>query len=252
MAAEWLKFNLKNRNLKDSSAKGYSRLMKAGEWKLTGDPIRFDSAGALIDGQHRLKACISAEVPFETVVIRNLDPEILRHLDHGISRSVADNLRLEGHAASATLGAAARCLHIFKFGEATIGKNKITPEEAMAMTDRHPRLGESVKITNGAFGVTGSLLAAVHYVGAFLLEEEEVANSFAAVFTSGKSSGEFDAALKWRERLIRMKEQRTVIIRKFLQAGTIHAWNLFRAKSPVKVARVPDVVAFDDLDYKRL
>jgi len=46
----------------------YARDMLAGHWPLAGEGIRFDEADQLIDGRHRLRACVKAGVPFQTYV----------------------------------------------------------------------------------------------------------------------------------------------------------------------------------------
>src|SRR5208337_4885018 len=98
MARDWLGANQKNRRPKKSTVQAYARDMVAGEWKLAGDPIRFDSSKNLLDGQHRLLACIIAERPFQTVVMRDLSPEVMRVLDHGCRRTVGDQLHIEANA----------------------------------------------------------------------------------------------------------------------------------------------------------
>ena len=252
MAGDWLRYNLHNRGLKKSTVQAYSRDMKEGDWCWTGDPIRFDKTGALIDGQHRLEACVLAGVPFESTVIRDLDENIMRFLDRGIKRTVADSLHLEGHQNSLILGAAARWLYYFKHGAAALSKSKVTSIEVLKMADQHPQLEESCKAVDGAFGPSPSLLAAVHYVGAVLLDEKETADEFVTAFVSGNKFYEGDAAHVWRERLIRNKEGRTRILQEFLQRGTTHSWNLFRDRIPCAILRVPDFVAFNELDYKKL
>ena len=252
MAGDWLRYNLHNRGLKKSTFQAYARDMQEGDWCWTGDPIRFDKSGALIDGQHRLEACKLAGVPFESTVIRDLDENIMRFLDRGVKRTVADTLRLEGHPQSLILGAAARWLYYFKHGAAAMSKSKVTSIEVLKMADAHPLLDESCKAVESAFGPSPSLLAAVHYVGAVLLDQKETADEFATVFVSGKKFYEGDAAHVWRERLIRSKEGRTRIIQEFMQRGTTHAWNLFRDRTPCVILRIPEFVAFNELDYKKL
>ena len=46
--------------------------MRSGAWVLGEDPIRFDTEGALVDGQHRLSACVASGVPLTTLVVRGL------------------------------------------------------------------------------------------------------------------------------------------------------------------------------------
>ena len=252
IAKEWLGSNQKNRRPKKSTVQAYSRDMGAGAWKLAGDPIRFDTDGKLLDGQHRLLACIIAERPFQTVVMRDLNPEIMRVLDHGCKRTVADELTIEGKRWATLVAAAARWLYIFKNGSSAIGKGRVTETEILRMVDRHPLLEESCGVSYASYGMQASLLASVHYVGGQLLGEQEAADNFASVYVSGHSFYEEDAALAWRERLIRMKQTQTRLSQDFLQRGSIHAWNNFQERIPVRTARAPEVVSFHNLDYKLL
>jgi hypothetical protein len=252
MAEEWLKGNAANRRLAKTTVNAYVRDMIAGNWRLSGDPIRFDSDGKLIDGQHRLKACTIARVPFRSVVIRNMPYDVMRVIDHGRSRTVADNLHIEGKQHSLILAAAARWLYVFKHGASVIGKGRITATEILEMVDKHPMLQSSVMSAYKCAGVTPSLLSAVHYVAYNLVGKDELADEFANVFVSGISYYEDDAAHCWRERLIRMRDQRSRVVMDQLHKGTIHAWNNFSERVPVKMARIPDVAAFVGLDYKLL
>lgn len=50
-----------------------ARFMREGSWALNGQPLLFDTENRLIDGVRRLKACVLANVPFETCVVRGYD-----------------------------------------------------------------------------------------------------------------------------------------------------------------------------------
>jgi len=252
MAEEWLKGNMANRRLAKTTVSAYVRDMLAGNWKLSFDPIRFDEEGNLIDGQHRLKACTIAKVPFKSLVVRNMPRDVMRVIDHGRGRTVADNLYIEGKQHTVILAAAARWLHAFKHGSTVIGKGRVTATEILETVDKHPKLQSSVLSAYKCAGITPSLLSAVHYVAYNLIGAEEKADQFAAVFVSGVTFYEDDAAHCWRERLIRMRDQRSRIVLDQLHKGTIHAWNNFNERVPVRTARVPDVAAFVGLDYKLL
>jgi len=249
IAAEWLQKNENNRRQSRATIDAYARDMAAGKWLLSGDPIRFDVNGKLIDGQHRLRACIKAGVSFWTVVIHDLDSPVMRVIDHLRVRTVADNLHIEGKSHSLHLAAAAKWLYVFKHGRNAIGKGRITATEVLEVVDKHPKLEDSCRVSLKCFGVTTSLLAATHYVANRLLQKEEASDNFASVFVAGKSFYDDDAALVWRERLIRMKEARTLLAQDQLQRGMIHAWNSFRYQVPIKMFRVPDDVSFAGLDY---
>lgn len=65
----------------------YSEFMKNGQWVVNGATIVFDTNGRLIDGYHRLRACVLAEQPFRSVVARNADPDITHTIDQHRTRS---------------------------------------------------------------------------------------------------------------------------------------------------------------------
>lgn len=94
MAENWLTLNTHNRTVYPSKVTAYARDMKGGSWKLTHQGIAFDRNGILIDGQHRLLACIMANVPFESKVTYGLEPEAQEVIDGGKIRGVSDQLKL--------------------------------------------------------------------------------------------------------------------------------------------------------------
>src|SRR5688500_13425048 len=88
MAKDWLAANTHNRKLRDHHVVALSRDMKAGRWHDTGTPIKFDRAGVLLDGQHRLEAIVLADVPIQMWVFRGLESEVQDYMDTGLRRSV--------------------------------------------------------------------------------------------------------------------------------------------------------------------
>ena len=59
LAAMWLERNSDNRKLRKYRAVVMAREMTEGNWKANGESISFDTAGAIVDGQHRLQAIIN-------------------------------------------------------------------------------------------------------------------------------------------------------------------------------------------------
>jgi hypothetical protein len=47
--------------------------MKAGRWEINAETIKLDSRGILVDGQHRVAACIASETGFSTFVAYGVD-----------------------------------------------------------------------------------------------------------------------------------------------------------------------------------
>lgn len=97
LAREWLGKNLGNRNLKPVRIAQYVRDMNAGKFLVTGETIKFDWTGRLIDGQNRLTAIIEADCPARILIVRDLDPQVQKVLDTGAKRSAGDALKMSGH-----------------------------------------------------------------------------------------------------------------------------------------------------------
>lgn len=102
MAADWLRTrNRRNRNFRDSLVRAYARDIESGAWVLSHQAIAFDSAGNLVDGQHRLAAIHKTGKALRLLVVWNLPEKqngrsTLEALDRGAPRSITDNLHL-GH-----------------------------------------------------------------------------------------------------------------------------------------------------------
>ncbi|MDO5681988.1 MAG: hypothetical protein Q4G46_04065 [Propionibacteriaceae bacterium] len=104
-AQKWLERNIANRTLRPSRVKEYATAMSEGRWLYTADPIRFDSDGKLIDGQHRLMAVVRSGCTVEMHVVRGLSPEAQDKVDTGAIRTAADALKVRGFKHGSQLAA---------------------------------------------------------------------------------------------------------------------------------------------------
>lgn len=244
MAEDLIAKNVKNRNISHDLVDAYARDMQNGCWQFTGEALKLSLNGHLIDGQHRLLACIKADVPFKTLVIYDLSPEVQDVIDTGRGRTVADTLHLAGFTHAARTAAACRYMFNIKHG---YSKYKISASEALNIFRKHPALHDSSAAVTGAYGPSQALLTAIHYIGVHLLDKQPFADEFISVFITGNS---FDgcAAQAWRERLIRLKAAHSPIKRPNMFFGTIHAWNLFVKRKDVKQIRTPDHAVIEGLD----
>lgn len=98
--------NTHNRNVRPQRVKNLTAALGSDEWRFNGDAIRIAFDGTLIDGQHRLLACIESGEPIICIVVRGLEMEAQETIDIGAKRTVADALRLENFRGGATLGSA--------------------------------------------------------------------------------------------------------------------------------------------------
>lgn len=88
--------DIKQRNISDTLVNRYADDMLNENWPFTGDPVRFNTLGELIDGQHRLKAITQSGSSELVVVIRGLEPDTFSVFDTGRARSFHDVLTSMG------------------------------------------------------------------------------------------------------------------------------------------------------------
>jgi hypothetical protein len=65
-----------NRPLKKRVLETYQRDMEAGDFVLTGETIILDKQWFLLNGQHRLNACILSGKPFAAIVVQGVDRSV--------------------------------------------------------------------------------------------------------------------------------------------------------------------------------
>jgi len=116
IAEEYLTKNDKNRNLSATHVSFLAAQMTAGEWRDTGDNIKFDTNGKLIDGQHRLAALVQSGMSFDFIVAQGFDPEVINYLDTGKIRNASDVLRLNGHTNTNSLAALVKLMIAYDKG----------------------------------------------------------------------------------------------------------------------------------------
>lgn len=103
MAKEFLERNKGNRRLYDAVIAKYARDMTHSAWYLSPNAIGFDENDRLIDGQHRLKACIMADIPFRSYIVYGLPPESQGIIDSNKKRSIADQMHIIYSVENSTL-----------------------------------------------------------------------------------------------------------------------------------------------------
>lgn len=126
-AKEYLSRNVNNRKIKKLAKEMYVRDITSDNWVLNGDTICFDVEGNLVDGQHRLLACIEAGKEFETLVVRGVQSKAKDTIDTGVNRTSADILDFEGIPDSNNLTSAVRKVLSFegKISEYTSGGKSV-------------------------------------------------------------------------------------------------------------------------------
>ena len=148
-AAELLEQNIANRQLRSQYVDQLARQMLDGHWKMVGDPIRVDTTGRLLDGQHRLNAIVASKTAQEFVVVRDLDPMTQAVMDTGLRRRFSDMLKMAGENNALTLAAVTRVVHMrrngYSYPEMAAGSIQFGALELQKTLDAHPELRDAAR-----------------------------------------------------------------------------------------------------------
>lgn len=97
MAMEMLERNKLNRPLNDQHVHRLARQIIEGKWKYNGDTVKFSHDKDILDGQHRLWACIEAQMPIESIIVYDIESDAFATIDTMRKpRSGSDVLSLMG------------------------------------------------------------------------------------------------------------------------------------------------------------
>lgn len=113
--SEYILAELNGGNRKVSSVKvaEYEDAMSVDEWPLTGATIVFGKSGRLLDGQHRLRACVRSGKPFRSYVVFGIDDSAFSFIDAGRKRTNPDVFKIAGVSNAEATAKAVRWLRIF-------------------------------------------------------------------------------------------------------------------------------------------
>lgn len=208
-AAEMLGKNKNNRNIRKSRVQTYARDMAAGKWKLNGDPIRFNGSNKLVDGQHRLQACVLADKPFKTVVITGVTDDAHPTMDTGITRTIGDELRYAGETQTVALGTVLGL--IWKYDRDSFRDPWANPSRAdlIGVLKAQPTIRDSMKSLKVGrdTGVRGtSLCAVVHLISRE--HGQDVADAFLEHLQKGLGYVDGDPCLALRNYALNLNSSR--------------------------------------------
>jgi hypothetical protein len=168
-AQKYMGLNDNFRKLNRRAAQLFAEQMKAGEWLLTGEPIIFDDSGALVDGQHRLKAIELAGVAVDMMVTRGVQRGNDIEIDAGSKRTMAQYMTYLGHPSGSMLAAATVLAMRYERGarEGDLVRqqqNYPSIRQAVDWVDRNPAIHDSVRAATGLSPLmSGTHGAFIHY-----------------------------------------------------------------------------------------
>jgi hypothetical protein len=209
-----LELNDKNRMARPRISQTYADDMINGRWIYAGDPIRFDTAGTLIDGQHRLSALASlkdshSDISFTFMIITGLDPKSQSVMDQGTKRTTADNLGIQGIRFPKDVASAARSFIQWTSGTLFTTKMNIGNVEVQEWVEANP---EFIETTCRAIKYRKDIdLPASLYIGlyaAFYEIDQHDADKFLEMWATGINLYAGHPVLALRDKLARNRRER--------------------------------------------
>lgn len=244
MARDMLGHNDNNRHVSQRRVKLLAREMASGGWQVNGDSIRFGANGRLLDGQHRLHACIAADKPFDTYVITGLPDRAQETMDTGKPRTLGDVMRLRGETGSTQLAGILKIVYLtdqLGLEAAICDHGQLTPTrtELLEFFEQTPQIRTLAEASSEFYRRSGHLLTRAVFAALWweLSHVDNVAaESFFDRLASGAGLEVGDPVLTLRNALINesQKHDRGIYARTRMAALTVKAWNRWRAGRSLK------------------
>lgn len=198
-ALAMLERNTNNRTLRWGYVETLARDMKAGKWVFNGDAIRLNGSNNIMDGQHRLHACVRSGKSFQTIVITGLTDSAHATIDTGAKRTLGDELKWMGKTNVNNLAAVIALVWHYDNNRTAMGQGGISRAESLTLLRRQPDIEESLVYQRGGrdLGLMGSAYSAACH----LLRREhgkEMADEFTTHLTAGTDYTDDDPCLALR------------------------------------------------------
>jgi hypothetical protein len=250
IAEHWLTFNRSNRNVRKFVVEAYASDMLNGRWIYTGDAIRFDEDGTLIDGQHRLLAIIQSGMPQTMRVIRGLDSSAKKVIDTGARRMVSDVLQMQGITNSKQTAAAAR-MYVLMFEKGWSSRWTISNAEVLEWYEANPGISNWFK---AAMAVNQELRASIPIVMAVMYRAERLGHDterlheFVESLVRGTMLSGTSPAYHLRRWFMRNKSRRGISVNTDVEAAlVIKALNAYLKNRSLGMLRWPSGEEFPQL-----
>lgn len=232
IAREYLVTTERNRPIKKPVVRRLAGAIERGEWVFNGETIKFDAAGHLIDGQHRLQAVIESSKPIHTLVVRNATEDAQDTIDTGTRRTLLDALRMRGEKNAAALSAAIAWLHRLHAQHTGVYMSRQhypTIQQGLALLDENPGIRNGMSVAYRVYvgaKIPQSVTIALYYHLSSL--DEQDADVFFEHLATGAGLDEGHPILVLRNTTSRLAETRPKPPQIYFAALVIKAWNAFK------------------------
>lgn len=228
--------NTSNRRLNERLVNEYARLMGENLWELNGETIKVAEDGTLIDGQHRLEACVKAGVPFETYVVYSLDKTTFDTVDVGRKRTHGDMLSVNGVPNASATAAACRWIHAYKTTKGHPNNQKLSAHETVEIYESDPEgiaRAVNIGISIREFAPSGPASMLAYFAAKKAATQVDY---FFEALKSGAGLHNGDPILTLRNKITKHKLLgKNRILDLEMAAMLINTWNAYRAGNKLSV-----------------
>jgi hypothetical protein len=250
MASAWLEGQRDNRKISPNVVARYARVMGSGDWLLNGEDIVFSKRGRLMNGQHRLTACIESGAPFKALIVVGVEDsdKLMASFDGGWVRSGAQVLQMAGYTSTAILSAMADL--VFKYENGIRANQSIDALTRLQVVVANPDMIEHTYVAHKAAQVfrhfPSSAFAGLAYL--FNKASEKDAQVFLERFIEGTGLEVGMPVAALRKTAERAAQDRgTVPTGHWIQL-IIKAWNATQAGEEIKTLKMtPSLPSFLDI-----
>lgn len=190
--------NERNRCLKQHQERFLRAQIVEGKFTYNGESVVFGDNNQLMNGQHRLNACVHAEVPIEVLLVFGVPAKAFVTIDQGARRSGADVLSIEGNKSCTALAGCLRQIDAYfhdAIGKPHYGSTRTRNENSrfLDLLRQYPDAKQSVKKMLPCKLTPPSLAAALHCL--FGMHDKAQADEFCDVVLDGvKTDVDYTAA----------------------------------------------------------
>ena len=235
-----------NRSISKHLVRFLASEMSSGSWMLNGEPIIISITGKLIEGHHRMHACITSGRPFVTAVTYGVDDGAFVTINTGRTRSPGDVFKIIGIPNSNKMSSVVNksIYYMHSVGKDsvnewnvpfTMSKNKLV-EVYHADAERYiDANAHAYRIYDALPSSIPSVVGGMHYL--FSTVNPILAADFAEKVRSGANLPEGHPAMALRNAWIKRREAKRRSSSSEMMVITCHAWNAFRHGRSVKLLR---------------
>ena len=236
--ASWLlTLNTGNRKLNRSGdgVKRFVRLLRTGQWMLTGEPVIVSSEGVINDGQHRLHAIVESGIPGHLDIRFGIDRSAFVATNTGVRRSIGQVLTIAGRPNGPMQGSIARFLYFYDRGEVHRADSTLEGMEIVDLVEKEPSIGEVAKLVNSLHKfkpIRNSPFASILTIAARGVPMDRV-REFAKLCESGQGDEDL-ATRRLHERLAKIRMDKLYIPKIDVAIMTVMAWNSWYENKPMR------------------